>query len=138
MGVGGLLGVNRTVAAQALGDAVRTGSLAHLLFPRNTVQDAPAIINDLATVFPATRDHQLFGPMAKFGWEHRHSSPPVIEFPEPRLALLGAVRMVLPSAELPLMQVNCAVAGLLDFPAGKFPLPLHERRARCRRPRLAD
>ena len=124
VGVGGLLGINRSVAAEALGNAVRTGALAHLLFPRNPVQDAPAIINDLATVFPATRDRQLFGPMAKLGW----GTPTlitadigiVIEFPGPRLALLGVVRMVLPSAEFPLMAINCAVAGLLDFPAGKM------------------
>jgi hypothetical protein len=124
VGVGGILGINRSIAAEALSNAVRTGALAHLLFPQNVVQNAPAIINDLATVFPATRDRQLFGPMAKFGW----GTPTlitadigiVIEFPGPRLALLGVVRMVLPSAKLPLMAINCAIAGFLDFPAGKM------------------
>jgi len=123
-GVGGLLGVNRTVDVEALGLAVRAGSLEHLLFPVNVVQDAPSIINDLATVFPATRDHQLFGPMGKLGW----GTPTlitadigiVIEFPGPRLAVLGVVHMQLPSAEFAILSLNLAVAGVLDFPAGKF------------------
>jgi hypothetical protein len=124
IGVGGLLGVNRTVDEQALADAVRTGSLEHLLFPRNVVQDAPAIINDLATVFPAARDHQLFGPMGKLGW----GTPTLIsadigiilEFPGPRLAVLGVVRMQLPKPDFALISLQMAVAGFFDFPAGKF------------------
>lgn len=126
VGVGGLLGLNRSVNEQALGDAVRTGSLAHLLFPRNPVQDAPAIIHDLATVFPASRGHYIFGPMAKLGW----GTPAlitadlgiVIEFPGPRLAVLGVVRMLLPSPEFALVRFQLAVLGLLDFPARTFSL----------------
>jgi hypothetical protein len=48
LGVGGLIGIDRGLDADALGNAVRTGSLAHLLFPTNPVADAPAIINDLS------------------------------------------------------------------------------------------
>jgi hypothetical protein len=126
LGVGGLLGLNRSMNEQALGDAVRTGSLAHLLFPRNPVQDAPAIIHDLATVFPASRGHYIFGPMAKLGW----GTPTlisadlgiVIEFPGPRLAVLGVVRMLLPSPEFALLRFQLAVLGLLDFPARTFSL----------------
>jgi hypothetical protein len=121
LGVGGLLGVNRTVDEQGLGDAVRTGSLEHLLFPRNPVQDAPAIVHDLATVFPAARGHFIFGPLGKFGW----GTPTlisanigiVLEFPGPRLALLGVARMQLPSPEFSLLRLQMAIAGLLDFPA---------------------
>src|SRR5262249_29633283 len=68
LGVGGLLGVNRTVDTQGLSDAVRTGSLEHVLFPHDPVHDAPAIIHDLATIFPAAKGHFILGPMAKLGW----------------------------------------------------------------------
>lgn len=123
LGVGGLIGVNRSINEQALGDGVRTGSLEHLLFPENVVQDAPAIINDLATVFPAAKGHFILGPMAKLGW----GTPTlitaelgiVLEFPGPRLALLGLVRMVLPSADAAILRLQMAIAGLLDFPAKK-------------------
>ena len=121
LGVGGLLGLNRSFNAQAMGDAVRTGALDHLLFPRNPVQDAPAIIHDLLTVFPASRGHHIFGPLGKFGW----GTPTlisadlgvVLEFPGPRLALLGVARMQLPSPEAALLRLQMALAGVLDFPA---------------------
>jgi hypothetical protein len=124
VGVGGLVGINRTVDEVALGEAVRTGSLAHLLFPVNVVLNAPAIVHDLSAVFPATRDHHLFGPMAKLGW----GTPTlitadlgiIIELPGPRLALLGVVRMLLPSADFAILRLNMAIAGILDFPAGRF------------------
>jgi hypothetical protein len=126
LGIGGLIGVNRTMDETALAAAVRSGSLAHLLFPLNPIQDAPAIINDLATVFPAAPGHFLFGPMAKLGW----GTPTLIsadlgiilEFPGPRIAVLGVVRMLLPSPEAALIRFQLAVAGLLDFPAQTFSL----------------
>jgi hypothetical protein len=123
LGIGGLVGVNRSINEQALGDGVRTGALQHLLFPQNVIQDAPAIIHDLATVFPAAKGHFIVGPMAKLGW----GTPTlisadlgiIIEFPGPRLALLGLVRMVLPSADAAILRLQMAISGLLDFPAKK-------------------
>jgi hypothetical protein len=126
LGVGGLLGVNRSVNEQGLSDAVRTGSLEHVLFPHDPIHDAPAIIHDLATIFPAARDHFIFGPMAKLGW----GTPTlitadlgiVIEFPGPRVAVLGILRMLLPDPDAAILALQMAVAGLLDFPAKKFSL----------------
>ena len=121
LGVGGLIGVNRTVDADALGNATRTGALGHLLFPRNVVANASTIINDLATVFPGARGHFILAPLAKFGW----GTPTLIsaefgvllEFPGPRLGLLGVVRLRLPSPEAAVLKLQMAMAGLLDFPA---------------------
>jgi hypothetical protein len=126
LGIGGLIGVNRTMDETALAAAVRTGALANLLFPLNPIQDAPAIINDLATVFPAAPGHYLFGPMAKLGW----GTPTLIsadlgiilEFPGPRIAVLGVVRMLLPSPDAAIVRFQLAVAGILDFPAQTFSL----------------
>jgi len=126
LGIGGLLGINRSVNEKGLADAVRTGSLAHVLFPVDPVNDAPAIIHDLSTVFPATKDHFLIGPMAKLGW----GTPTliaadlgiIIEFPGPRIAVLGILRMLLPDPDDAVVQLQMAVAGLLDFPAQKFAL----------------
>lgn len=126
IGVGGMLGVNRSMDAEGLSTAVRTGSLAHLLFPRNVVQDAPAIIHDLATVFPATPGQYIFGPMAKLGWGTPTlitcSIGIVLEFPGPRLAVLGIAQMALPTHDVDLLRLNLAMAGLLDFPAQKMTL----------------
>ena len=121
LGVGGLLGVNRSVDIEALGAAARTGSLAHLLFPRNVVQDAPAIVHDLATVFPAARGHYVIAPMAKFGWGTptliTGSFGVLLELPGPRLGLIGVVRLQLPDPEAAILSLQMAMQGSLDFPA---------------------
>src|SRR5205814_4500308 len=124
VGVGGLVGMNRALNAEGLEQVVRSGSLDHLLFPRNPVRDGPAIINDLATVFPASPNHFVFGPMAKLGW----GTPTlitgklgiVLELPGPRLAVLGIVQMALPTSRAALLAINMAVAGILDFPKRRF------------------
>jgi hypothetical protein len=126
LGVGGLLAIQRTVDAEALGTAARTGSLAHLLFPTNPVADAPAILHDLATVFPPARGRTIVGPMAKLGW----GTPTLItadlgiliEFPGPRIAIVGVVHMALPSPDAAILRFNLAVAGMIDFPAQLFSL----------------
>lgn len=126
LGVGGMLGINRTVNTDALSDAIRTGSLEHLLFPHDVIHNAPAIIHDLATVFPPARGHFLFGPMAKLGW----GTPTlitaelgiIIEFPGPRIALLGLLHMLLPDPDKAVVRLQMAVAGIFDFPAKKFSL----------------
>ncbi len=126
LGVGGLLGINRSVDEQGLSTAVRTGSLSHVLFPHDPIHDAPAIIHDLTTIFPATEGHFILGPMAKLGW----GTPTlisadlgiVIEYPGPRIAVLGVLRMLLPNPDAAILRLQMAVAGLLDFPAKKFSL----------------
>jgi hypothetical protein len=120
LGVGGMLGINRSLNAEGLQSVVRSGSLDNILFPTDVAANAPAIINDLATIFPAAPGHYVFGPMAKLGW----GTPTLIdaelgiilELPGPRLALLGVVNMALPTKEAALLSIHLAVAGLLDFP----------------------
>src|SRR6266545_578112 len=124
LGVGGLVGINRGLDSEALAVAVRSGSLENLLFPRNPERDAPTIIHDLASVFPASPNHYVFGPMAKFGW----GTPTlidaefgiVLELPGPRLSILGVAHMALPTKRAALLAINVAVAGTLDFPKKLF------------------
>ena len=67
-GVGGLVGINRTVNSNELGKLVREGRSEELLFPKNLIANAPTIIRDLGTVFPARQSHYVFGPLGKLGW----------------------------------------------------------------------
>jgi hypothetical protein len=125
-GVGGLLGLNRSLVTDALRDAIQKGSVEHLLFPQDPVRDAPTILNDLETIYPATRDHQVVGPMAKLGW----GTPTlitaelgvVIELPGPRIAVIGVAHTVLPTKEIALVKLNLAIDGVLDFPKRLFTL----------------
>src|SRR5207245_662537 len=128
------IGINRTIDQEALGRAVRDGSLGHLLFPHNLEENAPQIIHDLAAVLPAAEGRYVFGPMAKIGW----GSPTLIEadlgiileLPGPRLGLLGEVRANLPKKDKALVALNLTIGGVLDFPKKYFAIDasLHDSR----------
>jgi hypothetical protein len=125
-GVGGLIGINRTVNSDALRALVVAGRTENLLFPKNVIANAPAIIRDLGTVFPARSGHYVFGPLAKLGW----GTPTLItaelalilELPGPVLSLIGEVKCLLPKPELALVKFNMSIAGQLDFPHKTFSL----------------
>src|ERR1044071_8048935 len=68
LGLGGLLGLNRTMNLPALTEGVRSGSLNSLMFPKDPVANAPRIIADLRAMLPPYEGRFLIGPMAKLGW----------------------------------------------------------------------
>jgi hypothetical protein len=123
-GVGGMVGINRAIDTTALANLVRAGQSEDLLFPQNVVADAPTIVRDLTSVFPATQGHYVFGPLGKLGW----GTPTIItgeigvilEIPGPVVAILGEVKCVLPKPEAPLVKLNVSVDGELDFPNKSF------------------
>jgi hypothetical protein len=124
-GVGGLVGINRTVNSNELGKLVREGRSENLLFPKNLIANAPTIIRDLGTVFPARKDHYVFGPLAKLGW----GTPTlitgqigvIIEIPGV-VVILGEIKVLLPKPEVPLVKMNMSVAGTLDYANKTFAL----------------
>jgi hypothetical protein len=122
-GVGGLAGINRGIDPEALGDAVRSGSLDTILFPDDPIADAPIIIDTLASIFPAADGQYVFGPVVKIGWGTptlvEISVGVVIELPDPiRIAILGSIAALLPRPEVPLVELHLDVAGVIDFEAG--------------------
>lgn len=135
LGVGGLIGINRTLDQEALRGAIRSHTLDHILFPHDVIANAPAIIHDLTAIFPASEGRYVFGPLAKFGW----GTPTVIDaelglilvLPGPLLALLGEVHSTLPNQKAALVKINIAIAGVLDFPQKRFSLDgsLHDSKA---------
>lgn len=118
VGVGGLLGLNRTVKLQPLADGVRTGAVNNIMFPKNVVANAPRIISDLRAIFPPFEGKFLIGPMAKIGW----GSPPlitlslgvIIEIPG-NLAILGVLKCVLPDEKAPVLVLQVAFVGAIEF-----------------------
>ncbi|PIX42643.1 MAG: hypothetical protein COZ56_08935 [Armatimonadetes bacterium CG_4_8_14_3_um_filter_58_9] len=118
IGVGGLLGLNRTVKLQPLADGVRTGAVNNIMFPKNVVANAPRIISDLRTIFPPFEGKFLIGPMAKLGW----GSPPlitlslgvIIEIPG-NLAILGVLKCILPDEKAPILVLQVAFVGAIEF-----------------------
>lgn len=117
-GVGGLLGINRIVLLDPLRDGVRTGALNGILFPRDVVANAPRIINDLKTIFPPQEGSFLIGPMAKLGWGTPTlislSLGVIIQLPDPKIAILGVLKMVLPTEEAAVLKMQVNFLGTID------------------------
>jgi hypothetical protein len=124
LAIGGLLGLNRTVSIQPVLDGVRTGAIVPLMFPQNVVANAPRIISDLQTFFPAQEGVFLIGPMAKIGCGTPTlislSLAVIIEIPPGDAIILGVLRAALPadSAAVLVLQVN--FAGVLEFDKQRF------------------
>jgi hypothetical protein len=126
-GAGGILGVNRTVAVDALRAGVKNKTLDALMFPADPVRDAPQIISGLSAAFPPAEGHFIFGPMVELGW----GSPPIItvvigialELPSPiRLIILGKVQIALPEAKDAVLLLKMEILGIIDFDRGEASL----------------
>ncbi|MCF8317433.1 MAG: hypothetical protein K9I02_01690 [Haliscomenobacter sp.] len=120
-GVGGLLGIHRTIKNTELQAGVKNGSLEMILFPTpETVKNNPlSLISQVAGIFPVMSKHYVVGPMAKIGW----GTPSIItldfgiliELPDPKIAVLGVLKSVLPSEEKCIVRIQVNFAGYLDF-----------------------
>ncbi|MBM6406015.1 hypothetical protein JQN72_17365 [Phycicoccus sp. CSK15P-2] len=121
--IGGLVGINRSADMAALRTGARTGALDSVMFPGRAVDDAPQVLSGLRSYFPERTGSHLLGPMVQLGWGPvpvlRADLALVLEMPEPlRLAVVGRVRMGLPSLRTPLGRFNLDVVGLVDLDAG--------------------
>jgi hypothetical protein len=128
-GVGGLLGVNRTMVLEALRSGVKDHSLDSILFPVDPVENAQRIISDLQGIFPPATGRFVFGPMAKLAWGKPATILTielgiVLELPAPvRLAIMGRLHMALPSQDveedLQVVVLRMDVLGTIDFDKGE-------------------
>jgi len=118
IGVGGLLGLNRTVVLEALALGVRTGAVDGILFPTDPVANAPRIISDLRTIFPSYLNRFLIGPMAKLGWGTPTlislSLGIIIEIPG-NLAILGVLKAILPDEDAEVLKLQVNFVGAIEF-----------------------
>ncbi|MFL5335849.1 MAG: DUF6603 domain-containing protein, partial [Geminicoccaceae bacterium] len=123
LGVGGLIGLNRSVMVERLRSGVRDGTLNSILFPEDVVANANRILSDLRQTFPPTPGQFVFGPMARISW----GTPPlisldlgfIIELPNPvRILILGILRMILPDEKADILRLQVNFLGVIDFEAG--------------------
>ncbi|MEH0845740.1 DUF6603 domain-containing protein [Micromonospora sp. CPCC 205711] len=120
--VGGLLGINRTVAVDVLRAGVRNRTLDAILFsPDDPTPRAAQLVSALQSVFPPAVDQYVFGPMAMIGWGAPVTLVTIelaliLELPAPvRLIVLGRIRAALPDPEHPIVSINLDVVGVVDF-----------------------
>lgn len=119
-GVGGLVGVHRTMNLEALRTGVKTGAVDNIMFPDDPVNNAPQIISDLQNIFPVEESRYAFGLMGILGW----GTPTLIELelglilevPNPiRLAILGVLRAILPDKNKSILKLQVNFLGTINF-----------------------
>lgn len=124
-GLGGMLGVHRTFDVDVLRAGLRANTLPALLFPRDPVGNAPALMQALATAFPVQAGSYLLGLLARITW----FTPTLVQMDlalilqlgaRTRLLALGRVSALLPTRDDDLIRLNLDAMGVLDFDAGSF------------------
>jgi len=121
--IGGMLGIHRRFDEVAMREGLKSGALGKLLLPKDVVRNAPEIIRNLATLFPAQQGTHLVGLLAKIAWP-----TPMLVLMElaliyeingrGRLIVLGRISSLLPSRSNDLVRLNLDALGLLDFNQG--------------------
>ncbi|MEL7119798.1 MAG: DUF6603 domain-containing protein, partial [Bacteroidota bacterium] len=119
-GVGGLVGINRSISSSALLQGVRDNTTDSVLFPEDPVANAPMIIASLNKFFPISQKTYAFGFMGILGW----GTPSLITlemgfmftFPEPlSFIILGELKMVLPDEKAPIINFQVNFLGEINF-----------------------
>jgi hypothetical protein len=120
VGVGGLLGIHRTVAVEALRAGLKAGALGAVLSPPDPQASPAQLVASLAGLFPPAAGRHVFAPTARIVW----GSPAlitidlalVLELPSPvRLVALGRLRALLPEERDPVVRLQVDVLGVIDF-----------------------
>ncbi|MDF0673276.1 MAG: hypothetical protein P0120_02880 [Nitrospira sp.] len=120
IGIGGLLGIHRTVNEDAVQAGVRANTLNAVLAPKDLVRNAPQYLSVIRNFFPVARDHYLFGLVAQITW----GTPPLITINlalilelgvRTRFLILGQVLAVLPKKDLALVRLQMNIFGGVDF-----------------------
>ncbi|MBN1267338.1 MAG: hypothetical protein JXA25_17740 [Anaerolineales bacterium] len=122
VGVGGLIGVNRSMQVDVLREGLKKGTLDSILFPdpSSVIANVNQIISDMKSVFPAEEGRFVIGPMITLGW----GTPTIITgeigifiaVPEPvQIVLLGQVEMSMPDSEHEIVGIHVDILGVVDF-----------------------
>ena len=114
-GVGGIVGLDRTFDFARLEENLKRGTLRNLLFPPNPVANATAIFADMTQVFPAARDHYVFGLMFRITWGSEKLV--VIDLAviiAESVAILGIVEVYFPRFDFAQVEIHVHVIGELD------------------------
>ena len=115
-GVGGLVAIERTLATDPLRAGLRDHTVDQLLFPSDPVAAAPTILNALREDFPQQPGGFVIGPMVEIGWGTPISYVTakvgvIISLPDPKVILLGVVRVALPTPDAAIVDLRAEVYG---------------------------
>lgn len=122
-GLGGMLGIHRTIKINALRDGIKNNTIEQIMFPKNIVANMNSLLPQIKSIFPVKKNQFIIGLMAKITW----GVPTLVsiefglavEFSNPaRIAILGVLKVVLPAEKAPLLQLQVNFLGVIDFDNG--------------------
>lgn len=121
-GVGGLIGINRTMNSGKLQTGLQTGSLDSVLFPPDVAKNPQKEISDLEQYFPAASGQYVIGPMIQILWGEdgmfTASVGIMVEFPNPtQVTIAGRIQLLLPVPQSAVAEIEIDLAGTVDFSA---------------------
>lgn len=122
-GIGGLVGINRRLDAQAIEAAILDGSINQLLFPSDPARNALQAIETLSRIFPIEPGHFVIGPVLELSWGGRLVTLVVaIIFDPPSFTILGRLKLALPDPSAPAVVIQATFAGRFDpeIPSTQF------------------
>ena len=120
LSIGGMIAINRTFDAEAMRTGLRNKTLGTLLFPKDPIRNAPEIIRNLITTFPAEEGAYLIGVLLKLGW----FSPTLVTLDiaimvelgkRLRVIVLGIIKALLPTKENDLIRLQMDALGLIEM-----------------------
>lgn len=123
-GVGGIVGINRTLQLEKLREGLFNNAIDDILFPKNVLQNPYGIISNINTIFPPAEGQYVFGLMAKLNWGPRSiislELGLIIKFPSPvYLAIIGVLRSVIKKKfagiELNVLELQVNFAATINF-----------------------
>lgn len=113
-GVGGILALNRGMDLDALQEGMKSHVLDKMLFPDDPVKEAPTLLDSVAHIFPPREGGFVIGPIVELGWGSQAKFVKlkvgvVIALPDPKIVILGALRVQVPSEAAPITDIRADV-----------------------------
>ena len=118
-GLGGLIGIDRSLNMDALNARLKGGALNSLMFPPDPVANAATILADISAIFPPTRDRNVFVPMIQITWGTKDlvtaEIAVVIEPGSGRIVILGKVNIFCPTKVAAVVEIHLHVFGEINW-----------------------
>lgn len=122
-GVGGFLGINRTIDTDAMREVLFDGRLDGLLFPTDPIESAAQILDDMALIMPPEEGQHIVGPCVRISWGQPNlvnlTMGVLLEFgQDTRVVILGGLSMILPDEDRVLVSLKLQFMGEIHFTSG--------------------
>jgi uncharacterized protein DUF6603 len=118
-GVGGLIGLNRSVRVELLREGVKTNAIRSILFPEDVIANISRIISDIKQIFPPTANRTVFGLMGEFEWGKANlvtiQVGLMVELPDWTLFILGVMAVKAPKEKTEIIRLQINFLGVIDF-----------------------